>query len=167
MLINEVSEPITNCRCFYGSVLSIALFLFIIVFIISFHSFRSFFRVAGPLNRLHTVFDQVARGDVSHSIKIRNKDYLDQEAETLNKMLRVLTEKLGGIQQTGEDALKSLKKLEDHATREFNENDTYQVLFDAHRQHLDRLIKTARYFHLQKAEPEAVEEPENRDTDSN
>ena len=140
---------------------------FVVIFIISFHSFRSFCRVAGPLYRFHAIFDQVRSGDVNYSVKIRTKDYLGQEAETLNEMLRVLGEKLGGIQQTGEDALKSLKELEDHATRGFNEDDTYQVLFDVHRQHLERLMKTAQYFHLQRAEPAAVEELENSHTDSN
>jgi len=140
---------------------------FVIILIISFHSFRSFFRVAGPLNRFHAVLDRVARGDVSCSMKIRAKDYLGQEAETLNEMLRVLVEKLGGIQQTGEDALESLKELESHAIREFNEDDTYQVLFDVHRQHLERLMKTAQYFHLQRAEPAAVEKLENSHTGSN
>ena len=140
---------------------------FVIIVIISFHSFRSFFRVAGPLNRFHAVFDQVARGYVDSSMRIRAKDYLGQEAETLNEMLQVLAEKLGGIQQTGEDALESLKELENHATRELNEDDTCQVLFDVHRQQLERLMKTAQYFHLQIAEPEAVEELEDSHTDSN
>jgi methyl-accepting chemotaxis protein len=139
----------------------------IIILIISFHSFRSFFRVAGPLNRFHGVLDRVARGDVSSSIKIRAKDYLGQEAETLNEMLQVLAEKLGGIQQTGEDALESLKELENHAIREFNEDDTYQVLFDVHRRHLERLTEIAQYFRLQRAEQAGVEELEDSHTASN
>ena len=139
----------------------------VIILIISFHSFRSFFRVAGPLKRFHAVLDRVARGDVSSSMKIRVKDYLGQEAETVNEMLRVLVEKLGDIQQTGEDALESLKELENHAIREFSEDNTYQALFDVHRQQLERLTETAQYFHLQKAEPETVDELENSDTDSN
>ena len=140
---------------------------FVIIFIFSFHSFRSFFRVAGPLNRFHEVLDRLAKGDVSPSMRIRAKDYLGEEAETLNEMLKVLSEKLGGIQQTGEDALESLKELENHAIREFNEDDTYRVLLDVHHRHLERLMKTAQYFHLQRDEWEKVEELEDRPTDPN
>ena len=92
-------------------------------------------------------------------MRIRAKDYLGQEADTLNEMLQVLTEKLGDIQQTGEIALESLKELENQATRRFTEDDTYQVLSDVHRRHLERLVKTAQYFHLSKVEPAAAEEP--------
>ncbi len=138
------------------------------ILIISFHSFHTFYRVAGPLHRFHAVLSDVASGDVSYSsMKIRRKDYLEQEAETLDEMLRVLVEKLGGIQRTGEDALKSLKELENHATREFNGDETYHVLFQAHRQHLENLMKTARYFHIHRAEPATVEGLENSHKDSN
>lgn len=126
------------------------------ILIISFHSFHTFYRVVGPLYRFHAVLCDVASGVVRYSIKIRAKDYLGQEAETLDEMLRVLSEKLGGIQRTGEDALKSLKELENHTTREFIEDETYQVLFKAHRQHLENLMKTARYFHIHKTEPTTV-----------
>ncbi|MBN1832476.1 MAG: hypothetical protein JW896_10220 [Deltaproteobacteria bacterium] len=127
------------------------------ILIICFHSFHTFYRVVGPLHRFHAVFDDVTSGDVRYSMKIRAKDYLGQEAETLDEMLRVLTEKLGGIQQAGEDALKSLKELENHATREINNDETYQLLFQAHRQHLERLMETARYFHIRRAKPATVE----------
>jgi len=140
---------------------------FVAILIISFHSFHTFYRVVGPLHRFHAVLDDVASGNVRYSMKIRAKDYLSQEAETLDGMLRVLVEKLGGIQRTGEDALKSLKELENHATREFNGDETYQVLFQAHRQHLERLMKTAEYFHIHRAEATAVEGLENSQKDSN
>lgn len=129
---------------------------FVAILIISFHSFHTFYRVVGPLHRFHAVLDKVASGDVSYSMKIRRKDYLEQEAEAFNEMLRVLTEKLGGIQHAGRDALKSLEELENHATREFSGDETYQELFDAHRQHLENLMKTARYFHIHRAEPATV-----------
>jgi methyl-accepting chemotaxis protein len=138
----------------------------VIILIMSFHSFRSFYRVVGPLHRFHAALDDVASGEVRYSMKIRAKDYLSEEAETLDEMLRVLTEKLGGIQQTGEDALKSLKELENHATRELNNDETYQALIDTHHQHLERLMQTARYFHIQKAKPATVEGLENSHKDS-
>ena len=126
----------------------------VLIFAISIHSFRSFWRVAGPLYRFHVVFDQVRSGDLSYPIRIRTRDYLHPEAKTLNEMLRVLAEKLGGIQQTGADALKSLKDLENHATGGPHRNDTHQALLDAHRRHLEGLVETARYFQVQRAEPD-------------
>jgi methyl-accepting chemotaxis protein len=140
---------------------------FVAILIISFHSFHTFYRVVGPLYRFHMVLDDVASGDVRYSMKIRAKDYLGQEAETLDEMLRVLSEKLGGIQHTGRDALKSLEELENHATIEFNKDETYQGLVSTHRQHLEKLMKTARYFRLQRGEPETVEGLENSHKDSN
>jgi methyl-accepting chemotaxis protein len=137
------------------------------ILIISFHSFHTFYRVVGPLHRFHAVLDDVASGTVRYSMKIRAKDYLSQEAETLDEMLRVLVEKLGGIQRTGEDALKSLKELENYITREFNEDEIYRLLFQAHRQHLENLMKTAEYFHIHRAEPAAVEGLENSHKNSN
>ena len=138
-----------------------------LVVIIAFHSFRSFWRVVGPLYRFQVVFKQVRSGDLSYPLTIRTKDYLHPEAETLNDMLRVLAEKLGGIQQTGADALKSLTELENHATGGLNWNDTHQALLDAHRRHLEGLVETARYFQVQRAEPAAAEEPEDDRADSN
>lgn len=139
----------------------------VLIFAISFHSFRSFCRVAGPLYRFCAVFDQLRSGDLSYPIRIRANDYLHPEAETLNDMLRVLAEKLVGIQQTGEDALQSLKELENHVTGGFNGNDTHQVLLDAHRQNLEGLVETARYFQVQRAEPATAEKPENDRADAN
>jgi len=127
-----------------------------LILIISIHSFRSFWRVAGPLYRFHAVFDQVRSGDLRYPIRIRTRDFLHSEAKTLNEMLKILIEKLGGIQQTGTDALKSLKDLENHVTGGSNRNDTHQALLDAHRRHLEGLVETARYFQVQRAEPGAA-----------
>jgi len=128
----------------------------VLILIISVHSFRSFWRVAGPLYRFQMAFDQVRGGDLSYPIRLRARDYLHPEAKTLNEMLQALAEKLGGIQQTGEDALKSLKELENHATGGSSRNDTHQALLDAHRRHLEGLVETARYFQVQRAEPAAA-----------
>jgi methyl-accepting chemotaxis protein len=122
----------------------------VLIFFISLHSFRSFWRVAGPLYRFHVVFDQVRNGDLSCPTTIRTKDYLHPEAKTLNAMLRVLAEKVGAIQQSGADALKSLTELENHATGGVNRNDTHRSLLDAHRRHLEELLETARYFQVKR-----------------
>jgi methyl-accepting chemotaxis protein len=130
--------------------------VFVLIGIIAVHSFRSFWRVVGPLYRFRVVFEQVRNGDLSYPIKIRDKDYLHQEEQTLNGMLGALAEKLEIIQQTGEGALKSLVKLEEKASEEINASDTHKKLLNIHRRHLEELVETARYFHLKKAQPKAA-----------
>ena len=128
----------------------------VLIGIIALHSFRSFWRVVGPLYRFRVVFEQVRNGDLSYPIKIRDKDYLHQEEQTLNEMLRALAEKLEIIQQTGEGALKSLVELEKKATDEINASDTHKKLLNIHRRHLAELMETARYFRFKRAEQKAA-----------
>jgi methyl-accepting chemotaxis protein len=135
----------------------------VLIFLISIHSFRSFWRVVGPLYRFQVIFKQVRSGDLSYPIRIRSKDYLHPEAKTLNDMLQALAEKLGGIQHKGEDALKSLMELENHAAGGSNGSDTHQALLDAHRRHLEELVETARYFQVQRDRPAAAPDRENDD----
>jgi len=132
----------------------------VLILIISVHSFRSFWRVAGPLYRFQMAFDQVRGGDLSYPIRLRERDYLHPEVKTLNEMIQALAEKLGAIQRTGADALKSIKELENLAAGGSNRNDTRQALLDAHRLQLEGLVETARYFRVQRAEPAAAPDRE-------
>jgi hypothetical protein len=51
-----------------------------------------------------------------------------------------------------QDALKSLTKLEQRANDVSNWTETDKKLLGAHRQHLDKLMETTRYFRLEKDE---------------
>lgn len=110
-----------------------------------------FHRLAGPLYRFCWAFDQVRKGDLSFRVKIRRKDYLHQEEEVLNEMIDLLAGKLGSIQLAGLEALKSLGELEQKVSAW---TDTDKESLRLHRQHLDTLTDTARYFRLQKGENE-------------
>jgi len=113
------------------------------------HSVVFFHRVVGPLYRFRLTFEQVRTGDLSFRVKIRRKDYLHQEEGVLNEMIEMLAGKLGSIQLASLDALKSLGELEQKAS---GWTETDKELLRLHRQHLDRLTDTARYFRLQKGE---------------
>jgi methyl-accepting chemotaxis protein len=111
------------------------------------HSVVFFHRVVGPLYRFRMAFEQVRTGDLSFHVKIRRKDYLHQEEGVLNEMIEMLAGKLGSIQLASLDALKSLGELEQKVS---GWTETDKELLRLHRQHLDRLTDTARYFQLQK-----------------
>jgi len=140
---------------------------FVLILIFSVHSFRSFWRVAGPLYRFQMAFRQVRGGDLSYPIKLRDGDYLHPELKTLNEMIQALAEKLGGIQQAGENALKSFKELENHAAGGSTLKDTHQALLDAHRRQLEGLVETALYFRVQRPEPQVVPNREGDGGSSN
>jgi general secretion pathway protein G len=54
-------------------------------------------RVAGPLVRLCGIFRKAGRGDVSMRVRIRAKDYLQQEAEALDTMMLGLRRRIGVV----------------------------------------------------------------------
>jgi len=113
------------------------------------HSVILFHRLIGPLYRFHLAFKQVWKGDLAFRVKLRTKDYLHQEEETLNEMIDRLAEKFGNIQLAGLDALKSFGELEQKAS---GWTETDKELLGLHRRHLDTIMDAAQYFHLQKDE---------------
>jgi len=52
-------------------------------------------RVAGPLVRLCGIFRKAGRGDVSMRVRVRAKDYLQQEADALDAMMLGLRRRIG------------------------------------------------------------------------
>jgi methyl-accepting chemotaxis protein len=120
------------------------------------HSFRAFQRVFGPLYRFQCTFEQIRNGELNFQVKIRAKDYLHQEEETLNDMMEALARKLGSIRQAGEDSLKSLGELEQTVNGGNDWKETDKKLLRLHRHQLEHLVNTARYFQLPNAEHERV-----------
>lgn len=122
------------------------------------HSTLFFHRLVGPLYRFRWAFQKVQEGDLSFRVKIRRKDFLHQEEDVLNEMIEMLAGKVGGIQRAGLDALQSLGELDQKASGWI---DTDKEALRLHRQHLDTLMDTARYFQVQKGEPSTVENSSN------
>ena len=118
-----------------------------LICVIGLHSFRIFHRLVGPLYRFRMVFGQVQAGDLSHPVRIRERDYLHKEEEALNEMLRMLHSKVEDMQSGGRDALRSLGELEQAVSRLPGWGDNEESLFFAHRQQLKRMVDTASYFH--------------------
>jgi methyl-accepting chemotaxis protein len=128
--------------------------VFVLIGIIATHSFRTFWRVVGPLYRFQVVFRQVSDGDLSYPVKLRDGDYLHEEAKVLNKMLLTLVEKAEAIKRSGEEALRSVKDLEKKIAAESNRGETHSSMFKEQRRHLEELLETARYFENQKVRRE-------------
>ncbi len=122
-----------------------------IICVAGFHSFRSFHRLIGPLHRFRSVFRQVGDGDLSLTVRIREKDYLHREEAALNEMLGMISGKLNTIQQAGAAALKSLGELEEKVNQLPNWSETHKGVMHHHRQRLESLLHTARYFRVPQA----------------
>ena len=123
----------------------------LLICVVGLHSILFFHRLVGPLYRFRWAFQKVREGELSLHVKIRTKDYLHQEEGVLNEMIEMLAGKVEGIQLAGLDALKSLGELEQKAS---GWEDTDKEILRLHRQHLDTLMDTTRYFQVQKGEPE-------------
>ena len=131
--------------------------VFVLIGLFGLHSFRSFWRVVGPLYRFQLVFQRVSDGDLCYPVKLRAGDYLHEEAKVLNGMLLTLNEKIGSIKLSGEEALRGLRDLEKKIAAEANGGETHGSLLSEQRRHLEELLETARYFEKQPDREEQIE----------
>lgn len=69
----------------------------IAIVLILVHSVFFSHRIAGPLYRFRNVFKAIGQGDLMVQTKIRDHDYLQQEAESLEDMVGELRSKLAEI----------------------------------------------------------------------
>jgi len=107
--------------------------LFTLVFI-GLHSIRTSHRFAGALYRFEQVFENVAKGVVPGPVRLREKDYLQEEAQVINRMLEALRTRIHTLQEAQQDLRaavagwrevvdrglrdEAMKRLEDLAARE-------------------------------------------------
>lgn len=110
--------------------------IFLLILVIGLHSIRMFNRFIGPLYRFNITFKDVQNGDLSYRIKLRQKDFLIQEANTINDMLDVINQKVSDIQTRGQDSIDLLNKIEQ------GKKENIDIL----RQNLDKLVTSANYF---------------------
>ena len=75
------------------------------------HSVLTSHKIAGPLYRIRTVLDSVGKGDLSHKIVLRKKDYLKKEADTVNTMIETMKGRIERLQRSSEDASTHLTAL--------------------------------------------------------
>jgi len=125
-----------------------------LICLLGIHSFRIFLRFIGPLYRFRWAFAKISRGEMNFQVRLREKDYLTQEAKMFNEMIKVITEKWGGMQKLSLDALKSLEILEESVAKMSGWQDLNRELLKAHRKLLENLVDKTRYFELKSPEGE-------------
>jgi methyl-accepting chemotaxis protein len=123
----------------------------VLVCFLGIHSVLFFHRVAGPLYRFHGAFERVREGDMSFQVRIRKKDYLHTEEELINEMIEAIAGKLRTIQLASLGASNSWDEIEQKLSG-WTEGD--KKLLGVHRQQIDTLVDTARYFRLREEEQE-------------
>lgn len=67
--------------------------------ILAAHSVVISHRIAGPLVRFRRIFKEVAERDFSAKLKLRKKDYLEEDAEALNEMLGCLRSSVRSVRE--------------------------------------------------------------------
>lgn len=85
----------------------------IAILLILIHSVFFSHRIAGPLYRFRNVFKAIGQGDLMVQTKIRDHDYLQQEAESLEDMVGELRAKFAEIKSdchTVDELVADLKK---------------------------------------------------------
>jgi len=141
--------------------------ILLVICLVALHSFRFFHRLIGPLYRFRQIYERVRNGELNLKVKIRKKDYLHEEEAALNDMLETLSRKWRNMQQTTENALRSLDALEQTGTHANNWKEDREALLRVHRHHLETLAETSRYFTVPEEETGNGEEtPEDEGTSS-
>jgi methyl-accepting chemotaxis protein len=85
--------------------------LILLLIVIGAHFFRIFHRVVGPLYRFRWAFGEIAKGDLSLTVRLRQNDFLHLEEEALNAMIGALFEKVEEVRKAADNALTSLDSL--------------------------------------------------------
>jgi general secretion pathway protein G len=105
-------------------------------------------RVAGPLVRFSHIFDALRHGDVSVRVRLREKDYLQDEARSLDCAVRALRRRISVLQRRAcrsEQALDELKTAIAAGRRERVDAALVRVVQETTgiKAHLDAFITTA------------------------
>jgi general secretion pathway protein G len=94
---------------------------------------RETHRVAGPLYRFRQVFRRVAEGDVAEGVKVRDRDYLVEEAAEFDRMIAGIRSRASTVQLALARAAAALDAL-----------DRGETSSSPHRETLRRTIEQAR-----------------------
>lgn len=119
-----------------------------VIIALGLHSFLEFQRIIGPLYQFRCAFEQVEKGDLSVSVKMRRKDYLAAEEEAINRMLAALAGKFSVIKKETGEVLKSMSELENAVPKDSEWGANQIELLGAHRRHLERLSAAVDFFRL-------------------
>ncbi|MFC1488625.1 hypothetical protein ACFL6B_02130 [Thermodesulfobacteriota bacterium] len=124
--------------------------LIALVVLVGIHFYQVFHRFIGPLYRFSAVFRQVAEGDLSFPVHLRKIDYLQEEKDEINRMLEVLSGRIGKAQQEINRALSLINYMEQTGAacggQETSMIDRLIELRDLH----ERLNETLSFFQIKK-----------------
>ncbi|MFQ5991581.1 MAG: hypothetical protein ACE5NA_04000 [Nitrospiraceae bacterium] len=94
--------------------------------VLGLHSVLLSHRVAGPLYQFRRLLKAIGEGNLCVSAKLRQHDYLTQEAESINEMTTALRMRVQGIEEqygNVHDALAELKRVADSGSvKDMNQN---------------------------------------------
>lgn len=77
------------------------------VVLIALHSIRTSHRIAGPLYRFSAVFREIEQGRLPDPISLRKGDYLQTDAEAINRMIDSLRDRMEQV-RASEDLLREV-----------------------------------------------------------
>ena len=77
----------------------------VLVVLLSLHSILVSHRIAGPLVQFQRIFESVTAGNLSIRAKVRQRDYLVKEADTINRMLDTFSARLKTVEQSTDKLL--------------------------------------------------------------
>ncbi len=86
--------------------------ILVVVILLGGYSILLFHRLFGPLYRLDLALKQLAVGDFSSNFKLRKKDFLKKEGETMDETVHALREKIGTLKNENALLLESITQLD-------------------------------------------------------
>ena len=128
-----------------------------------FHSALVSHRIAGPLVRFKQICADMARGDLSINFRVRNDDYLHQEAETVTEMARSLGKRIQAVQDGYREMSATLPQMLQAIGRTGDEETA--VLAGKLGTQLDALGLQLRQFHLPEQAAEPTVQPKTTQAD--
>jgi methyl-accepting chemotaxis protein len=123
-----------------------------LIIVLGLHSFLMFKKIAGPLYRFKRAFEELGRGNLLLNFKLRKKDYLHREEEAFNDMVKVLSERLGSVQQSADWMIKSIGELEQTVNNGSEWTNSQIARLRTHRQEIEKVIKVVDYFRTEGGE---------------
>jgi methyl-accepting chemotaxis protein len=124
----------------------------LLVIALGVHSFRAFHKVMGPLHRFRSTFEQVGDGNLLLRINVRERDYLETEAEALNNMLDKLRRKLRSVREATDVAFKSMDEIEQSMSKGNEMTETQRDLLRTHREHIEKIATLVQFFRLEEGQ---------------
>ena len=77
----------------------------VLVVLLSLHSILVSHRIAGPLIQFQRLFESVAAGNLSVRARVRQRDYLVKEADSINRMLETFSARVKSVEQSADELL--------------------------------------------------------------